>query len=108
MTTKTIKDLEELKNKESKDLGIHSSYEAYIEYLLGRMYLKGEGVEQDYRCSSNVFSLAAKNGYSHAYYYIGNQFYYGLGFTQDYEKAFDYYLKADRNTAGRALFFKSN
>ena len=24
------------------------------------MYLKGEGVEQDYRCSSNVFSLAAK------------------------------------------------
>lgn len=36
------------------------SYEAYIEYLLGRMYLKGEGVEQDYRCSSNVFSLAAK------------------------------------------------
>lgn len=72
------------------------SYEAYIEYLLGRMYLKGEGVEQDYRCSSNVFSLAAKNGYSHAYYYLGNQFYYGLGFTQDYEKAFDYYLKADR------------
>ncbi len=72
------------------------SYETYIEYLLGRMYLKGEGVEQDYRCSSNVFSLAAKNGYSHAYYYLGNQFYYGLGFTQDYEKAFDYYLKADR------------
>ena len=34
------------------------------------MYLKGEGVEQDYRCSSNVFSLAAKNGYSHAYYYL--------------------------------------
>lgn len=50
----------------------------------------------NYRCSSNVFSLAAKNGYSHAYYYLGNQFYYGLGFTQDYEKAFDYYLKADR------------
>lgn len=33
MTAKTIKDLEELRNKESEDLGIHSSYESYIKYL---------------------------------------------------------------------------
>lgn len=46
MTTKTIKDLEELKNKESKDLGIHSSYEAYIEYLCDCYIAKSYGANR--------------------------------------------------------------
>lgn len=46
MTTKTIKDLEELKNKESKDLGIHSSYEAYIEYLCDCYIAKSYGADR--------------------------------------------------------------
>lgn len=45
MTTKTIKDLEELKNKESKDFGIRSSYEAYIEYLCDCYIAKLYGVD---------------------------------------------------------------
>lgn len=68
--------------------------EAYKEYLMGRMYLKGEGVEQDYFKSYQTFLLAAENGYAHSNYYIGNQYYYGLGFNQDYEKALIYYKKA--------------
>lgn len=46
MTTKTIKDLEELKNKENEDLGIHSSYEAYIEYLCDCYIAKSYGVDR--------------------------------------------------------------
>lgn len=68
--------------------------EAYKEYLMGRMYLKGEGVEQDYFKSYQTFLLSAENGYAHSNYYIGNQYYYGLGFNQDYEEALNYYRKA--------------
>ena len=68
--------------------------EAYKEYLMGHMYLKGEGVEQDYLKSYQTFLLAAENGYKHSNYYIGNQYYYGLGFNQDYKKALTYYQKA--------------
>ncbi len=68
--------------------------DAYKEYLMGRMYLKGEGVEQDYFKSYQTFLLAAENGYAHANYYIGNQYYYGLGFNQDYSEALSYYQKA--------------
>lgn len=71
-----------------------SREDAYKEYLLGRMYLKGEGVEQDYYKAFQSFNLSAENGYSHSYYYIGNQYYYGLGFEQDYQKALSYYFKA--------------
>ena len=46
MTAKTIKDLEELRNKESEDLGIHSSYEAYIEYLCDCYIAKSYGVDR--------------------------------------------------------------
>lgn len=71
-----------------------SKTDSYKEYLMGRMYLKGEGVEQDYFKSYQTFLLAAENGYAHSNYYIGNQYYYGLGFNQDYEEALSYYRKA--------------
>ena len=61
---------------------------------MGRMYLKGEGVEQDYFKSYQTFLLSAENGYAHSNYYIGNQYYYGLGFNQDFEEALTYYRKA--------------
>ena len=71
-----------------------SNEDAYKEYLMGRMYLKGEGVEQNYYKSLQTFGLAAENGYNHANYYIGNQYYYGLGVEQSYEEAINYYTKA--------------
>lgn len=71
-----------------------SKSEAYKEYLMGRMYLKGEGVEQSYFKAYQTFLLSAENGYAHANYYIGNQYYYGLGFEQNYNEAYSSYAKA--------------
>lgn len=71
-----------------------SADDAYKEYLIGRLYLKGFGVELDYGKALNSFLLSAENGYGHANYYIGNMWYYGLGFEKDYSEALTYYDKA--------------
>ena len=71
-----------------------SSADAYKEYLMALMYMKGQGVEQDYFKAFNTFTLASENGYLHSNYYLGNMYYYGLGVQQDYIMAFNYYLKA--------------
>ena len=74
-----------------------SADDAYKEYLIGRLFLKGHGVEQNYNSAFNSFLLSAENGYAHANYYIGNMYYYGLGFEQDYLEAFGYYQAASDN-----------
>lgn len=71
--------------------------DAYKEYLIGRMYLNGQGIEQDYNKAYYSFKLSATNGYAHANYYIGNMYYYGLGFEQSFEKAAEYYYRAHEN-----------
>ena len=71
--------------------------DAYKEYLIGRMYLNGQGIEQDYNKAYYSFKLSATNGYSHSNYYIGNMYYYGLGFEQSFEKAAEYYYRAHEN-----------
>ena len=71
-----------------------SADDAYKEYLIGRLFLKGHGMEQDYYKAYCSFSLASTNGYNHADYYIGNMYYYGLGFEQSYENAIQYYEKS--------------
>lgn len=71
-----------------------SREDAYKEYLIGRMYMNGQGIEQDYDKAYYSFKLSAINGYSHANYYIGNIYYYGLGFEQSFEKAAEYYYRA--------------
>lgn len=65
--------------------------DAYKEYLIGRMYMNGQGIEQDYNKAYYSFKLSAINGYAHANYYIGNMYYYGLGFEQSFEKAAEHY-----------------
>ncbi|MCH5297271.1 MAG: SEL1-like repeat protein [Ruminococcus sp.] len=74
-----------------------SREDAYKEYLIGRMYMNGHGIEQDYDKAYYSFKLSATNGYSHANYYIGNMYYYGLGFEQSFEKAAEYYYRAHEN-----------
>ena len=73
-----------------------SADDAYKEYLIGRLYLNGYGVELDYSNAFYSFSVSAENGYAHANYYIGNMFYYGLGFEKNYAEAINYYEKASR------------
>ncbi|MBR1731643.1 MAG: SEL1-like repeat protein [Ruminococcus sp.] len=74
-----------------------SADDAYKEYLIGRLYLKGQGLEQDYYKAYCSFSLSAQNGYNHANYYIGNMYYYGLGFEQSFVEAKSFYDKAADN-----------
>lgn len=71
--------------------------DAYKEYLIGRMYMNGQGIEQDYNKAYYSFKLSATNGHAHANYYIGNMYYYGLGVEQSFEKAMDYYYRAHEN-----------
>lgn len=71
--------------------------DAYKEYLIGRMYMNGQGVDQDYNKAYYSFKLSATNGYSHSNYYIGNMYYYGLGFEQSFEKAAEYYYRAQND-----------
>lgn len=80
-----------------------SADDAYKEYLIGRLYLKGFGVELDYGKALNSFLLSAENGYGHANYYIGNMWYYGLGFEKDYSEALAYYDKAAKQHYNKAL-----
>lgn len=79
-----------------------SADDAYKEYLIGRLFLKGHGVEQDYSKAFYSFSLSAENGYAHANYYIGNMYYYGLGFEQNYKDAISYYETAAKEGDGYA------
>lgn len=58
------------------------------EYLIGRMYMNGQGIEQNYDKANKVFQLAAENGY---YKFMGDQNY----FEQNLETALSYYLKAE-------------
>ncbi|MCI7212461.1 MAG: relaxase MobL [Ruminococcus bromii] len=71
-----------------------SKSEAYKEYLMGLMFLKGDGLKKDFSNAYESLLLAATNGYTHANYYIGNMYYCGLGFEQSYENALNYYKKA--------------
>lgn len=81
-----------------------SSSDAYKEYLMALMYMKGQGVEQDYFKAFNTFTLASENGYLHSNYYLGNMYYYDLGVPQDYIEAFNYYLKASEANDSYAYY----
>lgn len=69
--------------------------DAYKEYLIGLMYLRGEGVEQDYLKSYQALSLSSENGYAKANYVLGNLCYYGLGVKRDINKSINAFEKAE-------------
>ncbi len=83
MTTKTIKDLEELKNKESKDFGIHSNYEAYIEYLCDCYIAKSYGADRvkaalsvwDKECQNILFQSMIDNFETYCMNFDMNKFF---------------------------------
>ena len=79
------------------DEGIESPYGAYLQCVIGDMYLKGEGVEKDYKKAFSWFELSAANGYINAYYKLGNLYYHGQGTKQDLQQAMNCYRKAKGN-----------
>lgn len=65
-----------------------TSDHGYAQYYLGMMYMKGQGVEQDYKLASKWFRKAAEKSIPQAQYKLGNLYYKGKGVPKDYEFAY--------------------
>ena len=61
------------------------------QYYLGMMYLKGQGVEQDYTQASEWFRKAAENRMPQAQYKLANLYTQGKGVPKDLEFAYIWY-----------------
>lgn len=61
------------------------SEHAYAQYYLGMMYMKGQGLQQDYKTASYWFRKAAEKGIPQAQYKLGDLYYKGRGVPKDYE-----------------------
>ncbi|QNK41569.1 MobP3 family relaxase [Caproicibacter fermentans] len=71
----------------------HSHY-AYLEYLVGRMELAGEGVKQNDQNAFLWFRASALHGHVHSEYLLAKMYYDGRGTVQDREEALRLYQDA--------------
>lgn len=95
---KFFDDLENGTNKSFYQTDV-SKTDAYKEYLIGRMYLNGDGIEQNYYKANQAFSLSSENGYEKANYVLGNQYYYGIGVNKDIDKAISAFEKTELSSS---------
>ncbi len=65
-----------------------TSDHGFAQYYLGMMYLKGQGVEQDYKNASKWFRKASEKNIPQAQYKLGDLYYKGRGVPKDYEFAY--------------------
>ena len=73
---------------------------AAAQYNLGVMYVKGEGVPQDYKESLKWYRLAAEQGLAKAQYNLGVMYVKGEGVPKDYKEAVKWYrLSAEQGYA---------
>ena len=68
-----------------------SETEALPQYYLGIMYMKGQGVEQNYEEASQWFRKAAENRLPQAQYKLASLYSEGQGVPKDYEFAYVWY-----------------
>lgn len=68
--------------------------QAYSQYLLGRAYETGKGVEQDYQEAARWYNLAADQGYAAAQYEIGEIYYHARGVEKDIKTSFKWHSRA--------------
>lgn len=61
------------------------------QYYLGVMYMKGQGVEQDYEEASKWLRKASENRLPNAQYKLANLYAQGKGVPKDYEFAYIWY-----------------
>lgn len=61
---------------------------------LGRMFLRGEGMEQSYSIAKTWFQRGIASGDALSQYSMGLMYLYGLGVTQDAKRAADYFAPA--------------
>ena len=77
-----------------EDLPKANAYCAYLEYLVGRMRLAGEGVDTDCLSAFNWFRAAATHGHVHSEYMLAKMIYEGQGVPQSYQDAADFFREA--------------
>lgn len=65
-----------------------TSDHGYAQYYLGMMYMKGQGVEQDYKNASEWFRKASEKSIPQAQYKLGDLYLKGRGVPKDYEFAY--------------------
>ena len=64
------------------------------QYLLGSLFERGRGVEQDMKKAAGCFTDAARQGYAPAQFSLGVCYERGLGVEKDYAAALHQYLQA--------------
>jgi len=68
-----------------------TSDHGYAQYYMGMMYLKGQGVDQDYEAASNWFRKASEKNIPQAQHKLGDLYFKGRGVPKDYEYAYIWY-----------------
>lgn len=68
--------------------------DASVQWILGFMYLNGEGMPQDYEQAVYWLTKAAEQGFAMAQFNLGFMYDNGEGVPQDYKQALDWYTKA--------------
>ena len=68
--------------------------DASAQYLLGFMYVNGDGVRKDYKKAVKWFTNAADQGHARAQNNLGYRYSKGLGVEKDYKKAVKWFTKA--------------
>ena len=63
----------------------------YAQYYMGMMYMKGQGVEQDYKNAGQWFRKASEKNISQAQYKLGDLYFKGRGVPKDFEYAYIWY-----------------
>jgi len=65
-----------------------TSDHGYAQYYLGMMYMKGQGVEQDYKNAGEWFRKASEKSIPQAQYKLGDLYFKGRGVPKDFEYAY--------------------
>ena len=65
-----------------------TSDHGFAQYYLGMMYMKGQGVEQDYKLAGKWFRKASEKSIPQAQYKLGDLYFKGRGVPKDYEFAY--------------------
>lgn len=71
-----------------------SGYCSYLEYLVGRMRLAGEGVDVNYQYAFDWFRAASLHGHVHSEYMLAKMICDGQGVPQNYADAAGYFAEA--------------
>jgi hypothetical protein len=68
-----------------------TSDHGYAQYYMAMMYLKGQGVDQNYKVASEWFRRASEKNIPQAQYKLGDLYFNGRGVPKDYENAYIWY-----------------